>query len=339
MDGSKISSKQNVQLGQRVPLVERSNSIIGPLPSSRWSHKDSDESMPSPCSSVVDAAYLSDADIVKFRKISPRPVQVTSSLPAPVQPADIESDSPLARIESIPFLYGCGTELHPIAEQRSKATLRTASFSTSDLSSVLRDISDTCNDQAKETHSGPSHLRRRHTFSLSPLDRMTQQVSLTNQRDSPHQVYRIWSRTDTDSFVSPAPVYTSTYPHLPPCSPPRQPPTPIKDNDWMAHASPNTASNYASLHNFRAQRSSHGNLEAHPWVRLIHHQPLPPSQRTAGLRKDPATRQAGSAVSGSRSVSVRNVSLGRAGVRVQEDQGRVRICKACQRTAKEQWSL
>ncbi|KAI0016250.1 hypothetical protein F4780DRAFT_698587 [Xylariomycetidae sp. FL0641] len=77
-----------------------------------------------------------------LRPVSDQAMGIVPDLPGPPQEVavDVTSDlSPLSRLsETTPFLYGYGTELAPILEQRSVATLRTrASMSTSDLSSLL----------------------------------------------------------------------------------------------------------------------------------------------------------------------------------------------------------
>ncbi|OTB01572.1 hypothetical protein M426DRAFT_265796 [Hypoxylon sp. CI-4A] len=153
----------------RLPLSNKSN--LGALarrltPDTRWSRKDSSESQPSSHSDIYDAAWVSDpSDSTKSPAPAPAPIPALAPSPAslpilstrPTTPPlrdspgyiDPNSESPLSRLEAsmsaptfetTPFLYGHGTELAPIAEQRSIATLRTvaSSLSTSNISSLLK---------------------------------------------------------------------------------------------------------------------------------------------------------------------------------------------------------
>ncbi|KAI0205790.1 hypothetical protein F4808DRAFT_244873 [Astrocystis sublimbata] len=184
---------------------------IKAIPSSNWSHKDSSEGIPSPHSSIYDAAWISTSDLAKSPYQTPaaglgagisdqiaggfgggeRPQ--TPVLFEPVTKHDPEFDfdfdlnfaSPLSRLET-PFLYGgYGTELAPILEQRSIATLRTkASASESDLSSLLHDAPSNKRSQSKSdstfytaTTGGVSHhpssrnlVRRQNSFNLHAQD-------------------------------------------------------------------------------------------------------------------------------------------------------------------------
>ncbi|RYC54813.1 hypothetical protein CHU98_g11395, partial [Xylaria longipes] len=150
----------------RSPLSNRANiDIETAAKTTNWEHKDSSEGPPSSHESVCDAAWISTSDLAKSPYQTPgRPVTPFRSIDI-----DLESESPLSRLET-PFLYGYGTELAPILEQRSIATLRTkGSLSTSDLSSLLHDApggssrSHSKSDNTTHSHSHP--LRRQRSFS------------------------------------------------------------------------------------------------------------------------------------------------------------------------------
>ncbi|KAF3070880.1 putative RNA polymerase II transcription factor B subunit 1 [Daldinia childiae] len=135
----------------------------------KWDHKDSSEGVPSSQTSIHDATWVSESSgsTKSPRQISTpsssaasplvaRPVTPPAPCPTPIDP---NSESPLSQIAAFetPFLYGHGTELAPIAEQRSRATLRSngggaSTVSTSDISSLL-----------KHKESGASTLRSRRS--------------------------------------------------------------------------------------------------------------------------------------------------------------------------------
>jgi len=142
---SPLAGPQDVMA--RPPFSNKAN--VCPDPKANWDHKDSSEGQPSSHDSICDAAWISTSDVAK----SPYQTATAPSTPPSLQPVtrplsvdamntigfDLESESPLSRLET-PFLYGHGTELAPILEQRSMATLRTkGSLSTSDLSSLMHD--------------------------------------------------------------------------------------------------------------------------------------------------------------------------------------------------------
>ncbi|KAI1404081.1 hypothetical protein F4819DRAFT_505031 [Hypoxylon fuscum] len=174
-----LSNKSNVTSPRYTPIV------------TRWDRKDSSEGQPSSHDSIFDAPWVSEtSDFAKSPYQTPAPVPA----PTPYTPArpstppsrpipDPNSESPLSRLEAeTPFLYGHGTELEPIVEQRSRSTLRTGgTLSTSDISSLLK-------HKASSNHSGSNKsniitangngnggtslhrpLRRQNSFSLDAL--------------------------------------------------------------------------------------------------------------------------------------------------------------------------
>ncbi|KAH6656207.1 hypothetical protein BKA67DRAFT_148042 [Truncatella angustata] len=119
---------------RRVPLAERSNTV-SPRRFARWSRKNSDVSASSRHDSLYDAECLS---ATRVQKVSPRPIQILPyRRPKQIEVEDLRTESPLSRLETTPFIYGHGTALHPISEQLSVTTLRTASYATSDVSSLM----------------------------------------------------------------------------------------------------------------------------------------------------------------------------------------------------------
>ncbi|KAI1095139.1 hypothetical protein F5B19DRAFT_504581 [Rostrohypoxylon terebratum] len=147
----------------RIPLSNRSNVKTRTRqrsPESLWDRKDSSESQPSPHNSIYDAAWASESgDVVRSPYQTPDPALVPmtpTKTKRPMTPAsqssliDLNADSPLSRLEQTAststfdtqFLYGHGTELAPIAEQRSIATLRTmatkSSIAGSNMSPLLK---------------------------------------------------------------------------------------------------------------------------------------------------------------------------------------------------------
>ncbi|KAI1845421.1 hypothetical protein JX266_008516 [Neoarthrinium moseri] len=201
----------------RIPLSERSNTT-SPT-SACWTRKDSDELTRSQHSSVLDAGCISDSQVVKFRKVSPRPIKIPPPKhPTQIRLEDLRSESPLTRLESsTPFLYGQGTELDPIAEQQSIKTLRTASWSTSDLSSVMHGAPGSCNNNADGNRTGNGLLRRKRSFSLDDLDDIER---WQNMRTATFRLSPIPSTGSPSEEVYAMDESTHKYPHSPPCSPP-----------------------------------------------------------------------------------------------------------------------
>ncbi|KAI0121445.1 hypothetical protein F4776DRAFT_217097 [Hypoxylon sp. NC0597] len=221
----------------RIPLANKSN--ISALarqrspPETRWDHKDSSESQPSSHSSIYDAAWVSDqSDTAKSPYQTPAPdptpasVVVRPSTPPHRSTAtliDPNSESPLSLLEAsisasafdTPFLYGHGTELAPIAEQRSIATLRTtatggSSLSASNISPLLKhqasSVSSNSVSRSNANNSGVNssnapprrQLRRQHSFSLDDLS----PPSMQSQIDSCKRHRREYSEPGVSSGVA-----------------------------------------------------------------------------------------------------------------------------------------
>ncbi|KAI1381413.1 hypothetical protein F4677DRAFT_460576 [Hypoxylon crocopeplum] len=92
---------------------------------------------------------------------------------------DLNSESPLSRLEesataralslleNTPFLYGHGTELAPIIEQRSVATLRTAvsaSLSASDISSLLKHELPSASNQSYANNANANNANANNAY-------------------------------------------------------------------------------------------------------------------------------------------------------------------------------
>ncbi|TRX92805.1 hypothetical protein FHL15_006211 [Xylaria flabelliformis] len=278
------------------PITNRSQQTRSPLSNlanmeidktSIWEHKDSSEDPPSTHESIFDAAWLSTSDLAKSPYQTPgRPV-------TPFRAAidiDLDSESPLSRLET-PFLYGHGTELAPILEQRSIATLRTkGSLSTSDLSSLLHDApgggggdggrnSSSSNSKSKRSRSKSetSHpLRRQPSFSPPPeTTTTTTTITGTNSSSSP-QLRRLSFSRPTVHIVD-----VHAYPRKPIYPAPQRPKTPPSlrrisrpQSEGDAYMMTTTATAMTSSSSsiayeapgFRAPRSGHGNLSSHPFI-------------------------------------------------------------------------
>ncbi|KAI0884812.1 uncharacterized protein GGS22DRAFT_147123 [Annulohypoxylon maeteangense] len=182
----------------RIPLSNRSNISKTPTyqrsPEALWDRKDSSKSQPSSHNSIYDAAWASDpGDAIRSPYQTPDPALVPISTPTKTNrpmtptsqssPIDLNSESPLSRLEQsaststfdTQFLYGHGTELAPIAEQRSIATLRTgSSLAGSNISPLLKHQPSSLSTSSKATPNEPSnqntpprHLLRRRQLSFS----------------------------------------------------------------------------------------------------------------------------------------------------------------------------
>lgn len=206
----------------RIPLVERSNrisppsSIRSPGDQTRKTRGSGRESL------FYDTECVSHASITSIRRVSPRPIKIVASSkgPKPIEEKDLRSESPLSRLGTTPFLYGYGTELHPIKERHSISTLRTASYSASDLSSLIH-----CplryTKQLFSSGPIPQRLRRRQSFSLDDADYL-QNYALTTSRRPPlpklETIYTSASASDTTDGERD--YNTHKYPFSPPYSPP-----------------------------------------------------------------------------------------------------------------------
>ncbi|KAI1388417.1 uncharacterized protein F4822DRAFT_429042 [Hypoxylon trugodes] len=187
----------------RIPLSNKSNISAALInrrsPDTRWERKDSSEGQPSPHGSIYDAPWvpeINDTTVSPYQ--TPAPPQIPDTMmakpstppphPIPLMDIDLNSESPLSRLEAFntPFLYGHGTELAPIAEQRSIATLRTAvggssSISASNVSSPLKiEPSSTSSKNSKCGSTSTSkdtpprpQLRRQNSFSLDDMFSIT----------------------------------------------------------------------------------------------------------------------------------------------------------------------
>ncbi|KAI0378424.1 hypothetical protein F5Y04DRAFT_149961 [Hypomontagnella monticulosa] len=306
----------------RIPLANKSNITSNfarqrSPPNIRWDHKDSSEGEPSSHSSVYDAVYVSDSsDAAKSPYQTPAPSLVPAPTPGlkvtrPATPPpqrsttsiDLNSESPLSRLEAFetPFLYGHGTELAPIAEQRSIATLRSTcsnTLSTSDISSLLKHKeSGTSSSRSKNSESPLRRpLRRQHSFSMddiSPLLANDNDKKSTKRRENSEPassgttsgsvsigvaevgIVRIPRLRNTSKRHSPPTVETvdiHAYPQKPTYPPHQEPAPPFEFTDWMAahehSAYPGPRQTYTYPETaFRGIRSGHGNLETHPYMR------------------------------------------------------------------------
>ncbi|RYP57126.1 hypothetical protein DL769_009676 [Monosporascus sp. CRB-8-3] len=289
----------------REPLSNKSNIAVSQLPTHPWGHKDSSEGSPSPLSSIPDAFWVSSgSDLAKSPPPSPfRPgtaaATKAATLPSlvasssPLRPIDLDSDSPLSRLES-PFLYGHGTELTPILEQRSTATLRTTSLSTSDLSSLMHGVpggaSGSSRDHAHaQVHDTPTNTIRRETRRLShqhsvSLDDLSP-VTFSQQEPQPGGGARLRRRSqhsEPTATVGAADVHA--YPQQPLFPPHRSPMTPPAVTDALRRLdrqqqhqhrrsgaghgpSSSPRSTTAFRGEFRGQRSAHDGLARHPFLR------------------------------------------------------------------------
>ncbi|RYP87885.1 hypothetical protein DL770_004719 [Monosporascus sp. CRB-9-2] len=295
----------------REPLSNKSNIAVSQLPTHPWDRKDSSEDSPSPLSSIPDAFWVSSgSDVAKSPPPPPfspgtaaatktaglnKPATPPSSAAAssPLRPIDLDSDSPLSCLES-PFLYGHGTELTPILEQRSVATLRTTSLSTSDLSSLMHGTpggaSGSSRDHAHaDVHDTPTKTIRRdarrlpHPHSVS-LDNLSPVIP-SQQEPQPGGGARLGrgsQRSEPTATVGAADVHA--YPQRPLFPPHRSPMTPPAVTDFLRRrdrqqqhqhrrsgAGPEPGSLSRSMTafrgEFRGQRSAHGDIAWHPFLR------------------------------------------------------------------------
>ncbi|KAI1278663.1 hypothetical protein F5Y07DRAFT_397685 [Xylaria sp. FL0933] len=329
----------------RSPLLNRANIHVHTANTS-WEHKDSSEGQPSTHDSVCDAAWISTSDVAKSPYQTPgRPVTPIRSLEI-----DLDTESPLSRLET-PFLYGYGTELAPILEQRSIATLRTkGSQSTSDLSSLLHDAPGTGHGRGGTTTPSSHQLRRQLSFSL---DDMTPATHAAQQEESPLPSPQLKWLSYSRPTVHVVDVHA--YPRKPIYPPPQRPPTPPSlrrirrpHSEGDAYIARNTSSSRSGIAyeapGFRPPRSGHGNLATHPFMSQsqpqTHSQTTPTrastssicAQRAGGVRRTEHAR---------RSQRESNGSLGDVGYLApppETTQGGG-TCKKCRHPRGERWSL
>ncbi|KAI8624604.1 hypothetical protein F5Y19DRAFT_467702 [Xylariaceae sp. FL1651] len=260
MDSPIVFPLADLPMPTRSPLSNRSNIHI-----TSWEHKDSSEGQPSPHDSVYDAAYLSTSDFAKSPYQSA--IRPATPLTRPID-IDLDSESPLSLLET-PFLYGYGTELGPIMEQRSIATLRTRrSMSTSDLSSLMHDAPGAGSSSQVDSGTAPPlrQLRRQHSFSLDDLPSTTRLKRQAVESD-PQLRCLAYAR----STVHVAKIHA--YPRKPIYPPPQRLATPTSLANLRGtgrYEEPYAGSSGATMYevpDFRPPRSGHGNLSAHPFMR------------------------------------------------------------------------
>ncbi|KAI0423593.1 hypothetical protein F5Y09DRAFT_207502 [Xylaria sp. FL1042] len=336
----------------RSPLSNRANIHVHTA-NTNWEHKDSSEGQPSSHESICDAAWISTSDVAKSPYQTPgRPVTPIRSIEI-----DLDSESPLSRLET-PFLYGYGTELAPILEQRSIATLRTkGSQSTSDLSSLLHDApgADSAGKgRSKGTTATPSRqLRRQHSFSLDEITPPTQTQAQEEPSPTPQLKWLSYSRPTVHV------VDVHAYPRKPIYPPPQRPPTPPSlrrirrpHSEGDAYVASTSSGIAYEAPGFRPPRSGHGNLSTHPF--MSQPPPQPPPQPQTSTTADELT----SSVRAQRVIGVRRTeraptpratSTTRAHQR--ESTGSLDIgylpspetlggtCKKCRHPRGERWSL
>ncbi|KAK7949120.1 uncharacterized protein PG986_010006 [Apiospora aurea] len=201
--------------------------------------------------------------------------------PARLMNIDLNYESPLARLELTPFLYGRGTELAPITEQRSIATLRSGIN--------VKDRSIVAQEQEFPILTRSGGLRRQESFSLdSGKSHILQAQQQQYQHDQAWFHRRKESTTSaahggsSSSFSSSAAARrqsidtarilaeTKSYPHLPPFSPHTQVVTPPEYHAW-ALSHPWALSDRAHQLQRRGEWSTHQghgeDLAQHPFVR------------------------------------------------------------------------
>ncbi|RYO86501.1 hypothetical protein DL766_008809 [Monosporascus sp. MC13-8B] len=298
----------------REPLSNKSNVSVSQLTTHPWEHKDSSEGSPGPLSSVPDASWVSSgSDLAKSpppypfspgtaaattaagldRPVTPPPSAASSS---PLRPINLDSDSPLSCLES-PFLYGHGTELTPILEQRSIATLRTTSVSTSDLSSLMHGAPGGASGTSRDhddahVHDTPTNTIRRDARRLPHPHSVTlgdpSPVTSSQQEPQPGGGVRLGrrsQRSEPTATVGEADVHA--YPQRPLFPPHRSPVTPPAVTNALRRfdrqrqhqhgrsgAGPGLGSSSipaaavaAFRGELRGQRSAHGGLARHPFLR------------------------------------------------------------------------
>ncbi|KAK8134866.1 RNA polymerase II transcription factor B subunit 1 [Apiospora sp. TS-2023a] len=256
-------------------LADITNMVTAP-PLPRPPKIDSDENESSEPRSSKGAAYYS----TDGENDAPRH-------PGPAHGNRHQLGVPLSRLELTPFLYGHGTELTPITEQRSIATLRNGIVSTPDLDAT-RKFSNTLHkkstlENVQESPVSPGRLlRRQQSFSL---DSGKSHILQTRQRYQ-EALHRKEITITSDSSSSSSAAGTGgggsaidtarilaeikSYPHHPPFSPLTQVVTPPEYYEW-ALSHPIAARNPNHLlqrHGSRRGGGHGGDLLQHPFVRI-----------------------------------------------------------------------
>ncbi|KAI2611396.1 uncharacterized protein GGS25DRAFT_194458 [Hypoxylon fragiforme] len=391
----------------RVPLSNRSN-LTGDLahhhsPDLRWDRKDSSEGQPSSHSSLYDAAWVSTSDIAKSPYQTPAPIAASTSAPLSVArpstppqkqqqqnrgPIDPNSESPLSRLEhtleaydemydTSTFLYGHGTELAPIMEQRSYTTLRTgASLSTSDISSLLKhkssSISSKTNLNTTQNSNGGGNngigmgprrtLRRQHSFSLNDLNRggetsesVATAIGFGMSASEGSNGARIPRLRNTSRRHSPPTIETvdiHAYPQKPSYPPHQAPSTPVGLKQWVPprtssqdnreggtlYYTPDRTRVYEQP--FRGVRSGHGNLDAHPFIRQQQPQQQQEAQQYFHGYPDPITyRHPDDPLATQSQAGDQRVRAYPSSAELEQDRRGAWTCRACGRPADQRWSL
>ncbi|KAK5634997.1 hypothetical protein RRF57_010709 [Xylaria bambusicola] len=253
---------------------------------------------------------------------------------------DIDSESPLSRLET-PFLYGYGTELAPILEQRSIATLRTkGSLSTSDLSSLLHDAPGAESKGENMTHS--LELHRQHSFKLEEWQQQ--------ETGSPQLRWLSYSRPTIHV------VDIHAYPRKPIYPPPQRPSTPPSirrvrrpQSEGDAYVASTSSEIAYAAPGFKPPRSGHGNLSNHPFVRQGQSQPRSTfsvraqGTTTTGLRRGeyvpPPPPPSSSNTRRIARSSLRSSTASPGLDYLAPPEARGETCKRCHHPCGERWSL
>ncbi|KAK8039931.1 hypothetical protein PG993_008342 [Apiospora rasikravindrae] len=216
---------------------------------------------------------------------------------------DLNYESPLARLELTPFLYGRGTALAPITEHRSIATLRNGIVSTPDLEAGRKKArkassnnnhksitSENCKGRSVNAQeespllSRSSRLRRQQSFSL---DSGKSHILQTQQQYHEQALFHRNELTSaahggsSSSFSSAAARRHSidtarilaeikSYPHMPPFSPHTQAVTPPEYQEWaLSHpwALTNPVHQLQRRGEWSTHRGHNGDLTNHPFLR------------------------------------------------------------------------
>ncbi|KAK8078402.1 RNA polymerase II transcription factor B subunit 1 [Apiospora saccharicola] len=222
------------------------------------------------------------------------------AMPASSSSICAEETSPLSRLELTPFLYGHGTELTPITEQRSIATLRNGIVSTPDLEAATRRKASGLHnthhhkkstlENVQESPVSPGRLlRRQQSFSLDSGKTHILQTRQKYQEALHRKETTITSDSSSSSSSSAAGAVVGghsaidtacilaeikSYPHHPPFSPLTQVVTPPEYYEWalshpIAARNPNHLLQRRGPSGLRPGRGGNGNggdLSQHPFV-------------------------------------------------------------------------
>ncbi|KAK8093625.1 RNA polymerase II transcription factor B subunit 1 [Apiospora hydei] len=255
-------------------LADIANTAAAPRPLKPRKLDSDEDSSSEILSSMPDAFPTSSSTICAtedtLARTAPEPATAAATAttkqflrpatPARLMNIDLNYESPLARLELTPFLYGRGTELAPITEQRSLSTLRNGIN--------VKDRSISAQEQEFPLLSRSGGLRRQESFSL---DSGKSHILQTQQQYQHEQALLHRSSKEptsathggSSSFSSSAAARRQSidtarilaeiksYPHLPPFSPHTQVVTPPEYHEWaLSHPGPSptagTSSNAAA---------------------------------------------------------------------------------------------